>query len=472
MKILLLNPPAPQDKSFIREGRCNQEAGVWSTLWPPVTLATAGAILEDKNFVVTILDCPAQGITLQSLLLKIKNNNYAIIAWATATPTIKSDLKLADDFKHINPETKTVVFGTHVTVLADKCLTESPGLDFVIRNEPEVTLSYLASCIETGGKFKDIEGISFKDENGRIHHNNRRPFLPDLDCLPFPAWHLLDLNKYRLPLVGKKFLILSPIRGCPFPCTFCTAKTYYGKKIRKKSIGRLMEEIEYISERFGINQFFIWADTFTAQKTYVMQFCQAIIDRKLNIGWTCNSRVDTVDPEVLNKMSKSGCWMISFGMESSNQKALDIAQKKITVKQSYQSSKMAMEAGLKVAGHFVLGLPGDNEEALKETIKFADKLDLDIAQFYCAVPFPGSPLYNWALNNGMIDNVEFELFSQNNAVMNLPDLPASLVNSYKKKAFYKFYMKPNRLFKLLIMVRFGGLKNVFKGLFQIFKWSG
>lgn len=471
MNILLLNPPTKEGKAFIREGRCNQEQGVWSTLWPPISLATAAAVLEDLGNSVEVLDCPAQNISFEALLNKIKTSDFALIVWSTATPSIAGDLSLADEIKTINPEVKTAVFGTHVTALARECLAGVKGLDFIIRNEPEQSLGELAQILEKGESVHSIPGISFKDEAGDVVHNPFRAFIENPDSLPFPAWHLLDLTRYRLPLLGEKFVILAPVRGCPYPCTFCTARTYYGTKLRKKSTGRVIDEIRYDRERFGIRQFFIWADTFTADREYVAGFCRKIIDSGLSIRWTCNSRVDSVDPELLALMARAGCWMISFGIESANQNVLDAAGKKISADQARKAVDAASAAGIKVAGHFVLGLPGDTPAGIRQTIAFSLSLNLDTAQYYCAVPFPGSPLYRTALKQGWVtEEVSFEEFRQDHAVMHLPGLAPERVDRYRKKAYLKFYFRPARILALLRLIRIQSLGATVKGGLNFLRW--
>ncbi|MDY6987885.1 MAG: radical SAM protein [Thermodesulfobacteriota bacterium] len=472
MNILLLNPPTFDNKAYIREGRCNQEQGVWTTLWPPISLATAASVLEQEGHKVEVLDCAAQEIHLNTLLNRIRTGGYGLILWSTATPSIKSDLALADEIRKIDSRIVTGVFGTHVTTLAKECLEATEGLDVVIRNEPEESVAALTESLFKKDPLRGIAGISYKDSDGQIIHNPARPFIRDLDSLPIPAWHLLDLKRYRLPLKGDKFLILSPVRGCPYACSFCTAQTYYGKRLRRKSVPKVMEEIEYVIDRFDIRQFFVWADTFTAGRDYVTEFCQAIRDRELAIGWTCNSRVDTVDGTLLAAMAKAGCWMISYGIESGSQKILDRVTKKITLRQCREAVRMARAAGIKVAGHFVLGLPGESEATLKETLAFALTLDIDMAQFYCAVPFPGSSLFELAKAQGWIEGKGFDEFRQDNAVMNLPGLSSSVVNDYRKKAFGRFYLRPSRFFQIWNMVRMRSMGETIRGGLRFMKWMG
>jgi radical SAM superfamily enzyme YgiQ (UPF0313 family) len=359
MKILLLNPPARDNKKFIREGRCTQEQGVWATLWPPLSLATMGAVLEAAGHVVQIVDCAAQGMSRNAVAHVISDFLPRAVIWSTGTPSIESDLELASFIKGCDDKVTTVVFGTHVTVLDKECLTAFPAIDCIIRNEPEMTLAVLVKTLTEGGCLTDVAGITFRTDTGTTVANPPRPYLEDLDSLPLPAWHLLDLNRYRLPLKGKPFLMVAPLRGCPFNCSFCTCQTYYGKRLRKRSVASVLKELEYDGERFGIRDFFIWAETFVVDRAYVAALCRGIIERGLRISWTSNSRVDTVDKELLTLMAQAGCWMISYGIESGSQKILDEADKGTTIEQAMQAVRCAHEAGIKTVGQFILGLPGE-----------------------------------------------------------------------------------------------------------------
>lgn len=479
MKILLLNPPGYENRAFIREGRCNQEQGVWATLWPPITLATAGAILENAGHNVTILDCAAQEIHTDALLNRIRTGGFGLIAWSAATPSIDSDLALANAIKAIDlplqNQAKTAALGTHVSALAEESLRMTAGLDFIIRNEPEKTLADLAECLDKGLEINDIQGLSYQTGDGQIVHCPSRPFITEPGQLPYPAWHLLDLEKYKLPLSGDKFLMLAPVRGCPYGCIFCSARTYYGKQLRKIPPARMIAEIAYNIQRFDIHQFFIWADTFTADRDYVERFCTEIHKKGLNIAWTCNSRVDTVDQDLLYMMADAGCWMISYGIESGSQKILNQVQKKITLSQARKAVKLTNLVGIMAAGHFVLGLPGETKETMQKTLQLALDLELNIAQFYCAVPIPGAPLYNIAQRRGWIeakqDFVPYEQFRQDNAVMDLPGLAPAVVNAFRKKCFMRFYLRPRQLLKMLGLLKGANLTDILKGGLRFIRWA-
>ena len=470
MKVLLLNPPTIDEKQFIREGRCTQEQGVWATLWPPLSLATIGALLEEDSCGVQIVDCPAQGVKWHALEQLIRTYMPDLVVWSTGTPSIKSDLELASYIKRNNGRILTAVFGTHVTVFDKQSLESFPDIDFVVRNEPEMTVRKLVKTLSDGKSPEEVSGLTFRRKTGEIVANPSRPFIEPLDRLPFPSWHFLDLDRYRLPLKGTRYLMIAPQRGCPYKCSFCTCQTYYGKRLRKRSIESILKEIEYDIERYNVRDFFFWAETFVIDKEYVASLCSAIIERGLSIAWTSNSRVDTVDSNLLNLMAEAGCWMISYGIESGSQAILDGVNKGTTPEQALQAVQSTRKAGIKTVGHFILGLPGETRETLESTIKYARKLPLDLAQFYCAVPFPGSRLYDQALKEGWIPDHNFKDFKQDYALMRLPTITPEEVNRYRALAYRRFYFSPGNILRALKLINWFDLKGLFRSAKDFWRW--
>ena len=466
-KILLLNPPHPEGKGFTREGRCTQEAGVWATQWPPVSLATTASLLERDGHILRVIDCPAVGLDRARLGALAKTFQPDFAFWTTATSTLNDDLSLAGLIKKNVPHAVTGVFGTHVTALPEIAL-ENPCIDAVIRREPEQTIREV--CLLEPDAWERVDGLSYRGRKigGKLIHNTDRELL-EPEKIPAPAWRYLDITPYNLPLKGRPFLIVAPIRGCPYACNFCTAPLYYGKKLRKRPARTVVDEIENNMKRFKVKDFFIWADTFTADRGYVKQFSREIAARGLKISWTCNSRVDTVDKEMLSLMKAAGLWMISFGLESGNNDVLEQAGKKITVEQSQRAVSMAHELGIKTSGHFVLGLPGETEKSMNDTLKLALDLPLDIAQFYTAAPFPGTRLYDLALKKGWLQT-DFPL-AQDRAAMDLPGLPGQRVDVFRRYAYKRFYGRPGAVLRLLAMLEPGAVGNILANMRRFRGWA-
>ena len=223
--------------------------------------------------------------------------------------------------------------------------------------------------------------------------------------------------------------------------------------------------------RFDVRNFFVWAETFVVDKHYVEQLCRAIIERGLAISWTCNSRVDTVDPALLKLMAQAGCWMISFGIESAEQKILDEVRKGTTVEQAQDAVRWAHEAGIKAVGHIIFGLPGETRQSIMKTMSYAKKLGLDLAQFYCAVPFPGSELYERACNEGWIKDSDFAHFKQDNAVMELPTITSHEVNQYRAIAYRRFYFSPRTMLNVAKLIGWKNAGKTVRAVFDFLGWS-
>lgn len=452
MKVFLINPPASGGVKIVREGRCMQRQGAWTSTWPPITLALCGSILEKEDIQVKLTDCIIKNIDFNTLKEQIAQFSPDLIVLNTSTPSIESDLAIAELAKETLPEVKVAALGIHVSVLPEDCLNLSSYLDYCIRGEPEFIVKDLSLTLREGGSIKDILGLSYRAD-GKIIHNQDREFISNLDVLPFPAWHLIDTEDYRMPFKNVPFLLVATSRGCPYKCTFCADKAFYGTKLRLKSPKRIVEELEWVKETFGVSEFLFWSESFTINNNFVLGVCEEILSRGLKVSWVCNSRVDNVNLTLLRKIKEAGCWMIGYGIESGNQEVLDSVKKGTTLRQAQQAVKWAKEAGLEVTGHCVLGLPTETEETIKQTIDFSIELDLDFAQYYCAVPFPGSELYLKALEQNWINTTDWTKFEQNFAVLDLPNIKADKIMQLRRDAFKKFYLRKKIILKTLKRIK-------------------
>jgi len=413
------------------------------------------------------MDAGALGYPRQKLIEDIGANPPNAVIWSTGTPSIADDLALAGEIRAAAPSVRNAVFGTHVTALDETCLESSPGLDAIFRNEPEQTASEWVARLDDES-WENVAGLSYR-RGDTIHRNPPRAFLSDLDALPDPAWHLFDLDLYRLPLKGTRFLMVTPHRGCPYPCSYCTAQTFYGAKLRRRSVARVRDEIRKNAEVHGVRELFFWSDTFTIDKRYVLELCEAI--EPLGVTWASNSRVDTIDDELARAMRRAGCWMLSFGIESGDQALLDAVGKGAAVEQAETAVLTAKSAGLKVAGHFVLGLPGETRESLDKTLALARRLPLDFEQFYCAVPFPGSRLYAEAADKGWIRASEFTEYRQDEAILELPGLTRQEVMEYRQRAYRSFYSRPRVALGALSLLSPRNLGQVKTSLKRFLGWT-
>ncbi len=429
-----------------------QQGRAWTTVWPPLSLALIASLLEKGGWDVQLLDCGVEGIDSYGLKRKMTEFKADFVVFTTATPTIDSDLSVTRLAKEVCPNAKIACFGIQVTVFPDEAFHLTEGLDYIVRGEPEFTFRELAEALKGKGSISSILGVSYQG-NGGIVHNPDRGFPDKLDELPFPAWHLINPIHYRLPFSGRPFLLITPARGCPYQCIFCAAMTYYGRKLRYHSPGRVVEEMKWVKDRFGIEDLLFWSEVFNARKDFVLALCDELERRNVRLNWVCSSRVDQVDKETLKRIHQAGCWMISYGIESGCQEILDQSKKEASLEQARNAVSLAKEAGLEVVGHFVLGLPGETRETIKETLRFAKGLGLDYAQFYCAVPLPGTLLYDLARSNGWLNTSDWKGYEQNYSVMDLPGLSSTEVMKLRRKAYKVFYLRPQRIIRVLRQIK-------------------
>lgn len=452
MKVYLLNPPAVGGVKLVREGRCMQRVGAWTAPWPPITLTSAAAALRREGFDVRVSDCAIEGMGESALTAALERERPDLVVINTATASIDYDLRTADRVKDASPASFTVATGIHVSVLPEESLEATRNLDAVIRGETESALVELAARLREGTGTDGMSGLSVRDGEG-LRHGPDRPFMEDLDELPFPAWDLIDLRNYLLPFTDRPFLMVTSGKGCPGRCTFCPAKPFYGSRLRLRDPARVAEEIAWDQSEFGVKDFLFWTESFTAKRDFVLALCEQMGRTCPGVRWVCNSRVDAVDPELLREMKRAGCWMIGYGVESSSQEILDRAGKGIKIEQIRRAVRSAREAGLEVTAHVLFGLPGETVDTAGRTIEFVKDLDVQFAQFYCAVPWPSTRIYEEALEKGWLTSRDWSLFEQNNSILDIEGFSPTDAMDARSRAFRRFYLRPKVLLRTAARVR-------------------
>lgn len=451
-RILLIYPPSPV---LNREDRCQQPTKDLIVIppLPPTDLMYLAAVAEKAGLEAKINDYSQNGDYEADL--KEFNPDYLVVN--IATPTLEHDLDAVKKAKEICPNVITIAKGAAFLTLAEKIIKEHNELDFGILGEAENTLKEI---LEDKPK-AEILGLYYK-ENDEVKFTGNRPFIEDLDSLPFPARHLVDNNIYRRPDNNKVQATIKVSRGCPFHCFFCLATPVSGAKVRRRSPENIVAEIKECVEKYNIKNFLFWSDIFNIDKDWTMKLCQAIIDSGLKITWSANTRADTADLEMAEMMYKSGCRLVSIGVESGSQYMLEKMGKKITLNDVRRTVKVFKKAKIRIYNYFVIGLPWETEETVEETIKFAIELNSDFISFYTATPLPGSRFYDYALEHNLFDKeTSFENAYYYPAV-NTHNLSRERVFELHKSAIKRFYLRPLYILKMLSRIRsFAEIKNYF-----------
>ena len=405
MKVLLINPPAPDNEVWVREGRC-QQFDIWGSPFPPLTLAYIKTQIRDITETLLMDPAPA-GLPEKILMERIAAFNPDIMLMSVTTPTFNHDCNwFAKKVKTLLPAIKIGAVGIHVSALPEESLMNTPYIDFVIKGEPEAIAKELISAFKEGADLKKIPGIAYRTGSG-IRDNPLPDYPDDIDSYGFPDWSDISFDNYLLPVKERPFSLISFARGCPYPCTFCAASTYYGKKLRKRKISNLISEIEY-NLKLGVKDFLFWTELISSDLEYLDRFLDAVLEKDLHkkIDWVCNSRIDRLTEAVLKKMKKAGCWQIAFGLEFGTDKALKLVKKggEATIGKGREIIELVDKTGIAADGHFLIGYPGETVEDIKATVDYAASLPLTFAHFYMATPFPGSKLYDFYIESREDEN--------------------------------------------------------------------
>ncbi len=461
-KTLIINPPA--EKGFDRSGRWPAKS-MGGTFIEPLFLAYAAAVLEKDGLPVELIDCRPFYISRDELLTKF-DGNVVLAVLQTSTPSINLDLITAKIIKDRFPEVKVILVGSHVSVLDREIMEDNEYIDFIARGEYDYTIRDLSRALIAGTDIADVLGITVR-RDGKIIRNPDRPYIENLDELPFPARHLLPMHTYFDPMFKSKMTFrLMGSRGCPYQCTFCLwPQTMYGRKIRFRSPEKIVDEIEHFIKIHGAKGFYFEDDTLTAVPKYIMGICDEILRRKIKMPWSCLGRVDNLTEEMLKKMKQAGCYMIRFGPESSSQEILNNIKKGVTVEQIVRGFKLTKKAGIKAFASYVLGLPGETKKTLQNTLEFAIKMDHYAAQFGMAVPYPGTELYKEAKKNGWLITEDWSKFNAaEDSVLEYPNLKAAEIARFALLAHIKFYFRPRYMIKKAFSIRsFNELSQAIKG---------
>lgn len=443
---------------------------------PPIGLLYVAAVLEKNNIDVQIIDADVENLSLTDCFEKIRKISPPIVGVTAMSTFVGTSAELLNLVKNYDQSILTVMGGPHPTALPEKTLKDYSAIDVVIKGEGEYSMLELCkSHLKSNINLSEIDGICYRDREGNIISTPSRPFIKDLDALPFPARHLLPIHKYKINTVhGEKGITtaMSTSRGCPYKCAYCGQP--YGNKVRFRSAESVVDEIKEIRS-MGINHINFIDDTMTINKKRIVQICEKIIKEDLDIQWACTTRVDCVDKPLLKMMKKAGCKRVDYGIESGNQEVLNLIQKDITLNQARNAVRITKEVGLDVVTYFMLGLPGETKKTIEDTINFAFELNPDMAQFSILVPLPNTKIWDMAKNKEhglimLVDDVDGVGKYSGKAVIRVNDLSEYALPILQNLAFKRFYIRPAymwmRLKRLNNYTKF--INTVKAGLIELF----
>lgn len=449
-RILLTRPPTAQG------GRIDPYPQ------PPLGLASIAAVLEHEIEVLPILDGNFCENYFNKLGYVVKSECPDVVGFSVFTPFAGRVMESAQVVKEINPSILVVVGGPHATVLGEKTLAKCPYVDVAICGEGEATVQEIVE----GRPFDEIRGVVYRDDAGKIRTNLPRPFIKELDLLPYPAYHLLPNfpsgYKPHPPrgFFGGAWTSIMRSRGCPFSCTYCSRDASFGRIYRCNSSKYIIGLLKYLKSQFGISEVTFYDDVFTCNRTQTMELLKEMYLQNLGfrISWDCETRVDLVDPELLSAMKRAGCRIIAYGVEHGLW-INEIKGGRATIEQAEKAIRWTHEAGIQTIGYFMIGLPYEKPETVRETIEFAKKLDPTWAQFSITIPIPGSELYKQAVNvNPSLDEEWDKLVYESLGKMDVPLLATKELSGddlvyWRRRAYEEFYVRGRYVWRHLLSMR-------------------
>jgi len=460
--VLLINPP------YFKKG-----GNIWksvSSCMPPYGLMVLASCIEQNGFKVKILDTYAERLAVDDIEEYLKNNidEPRFVGLTASTVNVKHAYEVSNICKKLWQNTKIIFGGVHATSKPEEPLINNAA-DFVIRGEAEYTFVDLIK----GRPLKEIKGLTYFNSKKEIVHNKEGENV-ELDKLPMPAYHLLPMDKY-FPAVGsyKRLPAMNVVtsRGCPGKCTFCYQP--FGNLLRQRSPRKIADEVKMLVEEYGIKEICFYDDNFTTFKHKIKEFCNTLLDEKIDVTWICFARVDWIDLDLMKLMKNAGCHQILFGAESADQQILDNIRKNISPEKVRKAVALSKEAGIDCRVTFLLGCPGETEETMKKTIEFALELDPDIALFNIVSPNPGTQMYDWAVKNNYLSTKQWDEYDWGEVILTLPTVSPEKVKEYYKKAFKQFYFRPKYILRTLSKIRTKNdiitLLHGFKGVLNVIK---
>jgi len=448
-KVLLLVPPVK--KSETSEGELIN-VGVF----PPLGLAyIASSLKKNHKINIKIIDALAENLSEEALLKKVSEFSPSIIGITVLTQQIEMALSFSKKVKCQKLCKFIVLGGPHVHFEHENLIKDS-NVDVCVRGEGEITFSELVDALMEGTDLSQIKGITYKEKNGGCKINEDRPFMKNLEQIPFPDRGLLNNNLYKAPisLGGEKaFTSILATRGCPFKCHFCSLSKMWKSMQRRRSVENVLDEIGELYEKSKIVAFSFVDDLLVADKKWAMELCRGLCERGLNkkIIWDCCGRIKLMTPELLKEMKKAGCRCVIYGIEFGSQRMLDFINKRITIEDIHKTISMTNKVGIPIKGLFMMGYPTETKETLQDTLNLAKSLRMDFFTVSIVSPYPGTELYNYCVERNMLVEYNWiDIMQIRHSAIKLEHLTLEEVIEYINRLMRECMMQPSYMIHMIL----------------------
>jgi radical SAM superfamily enzyme YgiQ (UPF0313 family) len=452
MKVLLINPPRENEIIGNNPRIIEEERG----FNPPLGLLyLAGYLEKHAHHDITIIDAQVERLDYSALESRIASVSPDAVGLTVMTMTLIDLMKTIEIVKKINSNTRIVLGGPHVHLFPEETINLK-NVDYLVLGEGEEAFRDLLDNIDENARLREIHGLVFKDK-GTVIHTGIRPSIKELDDLPFPARHLVPYKQYTSLLSkGDVATTMFTSRGCPYKCSFCD-RPHLGKTFRARSADNVVDELEECTN-MGIREFLVYDDTFTVNKKRVIDICNEIVKRGLDIGWDIRTRVDTISEEILEHLKKAGCQGIHYGVEAGTEKILNVLNKGITIQKVKEVFNLTRKYKIPILAYFMIGNPAETREDINTTFKVMKSLNPDYVHMTILTPFPGTKIYLDGLKSGIIKRDYWRDFAKNptpgftpphwDEIFTKDELNDLLIEGYRK-----FYIRPSYILRRTIKTR-------------------
>lgn len=431
MRFAIVN--LPNKDRLTRRYMCSYISPI--SLFPPLELLSATAVIKNEGVsAVYFADAVAEQWKIETLCKQLEDFVPDYILTLTGFECFEEDTQHIATIKQALPQSQLLVFGHYPTIFTEEVLQKSAA-DFVIQGEPEYILIDFINALKNHQDLCAIPGLFTKQYKAKPPVAR----IQNITKLPQPAYEHMNTGRYFEPFMPRPFAMIQSARGCPYKCNYCVKS--YGSRLTLRSAEQVIEELQMLKDLHGIRSFRFIDDTFTINKKRVIDICKLMVEKKLNLQWTCLSRTDNINPEILSAMKQAGCQRIYFGLESGSRRMLDFYEKNVDVKEALLALKQTRKAGIETTGFFMLGMPQETEQDFKETLQFALDADLSLASIGGITLYPGTPLFD-----ANKDLIEFSLFPY---VNHFKDIAIEERYLQWEKTFYNaFFRRPSYLWQL------------------------